>query len=229
MISIVIATRDPGEELLHTLSALVAAAADGTVREVVIADAGTGPAAEAIADEAGCTLLSLPGRSHGALVAAALAEAHRGAWFLVLAPGTVLGSGWQREAAGFIERMERSAEGPRRAATFRYTLDDLGAAARLGEGWQHLTGRLTGVPTASTGLLVARRQVERIGGFADLPAPFDHADFLARLGRGRLHGLATPAVVMPAARAENRTGALAQGLLALRVPPRSVARLASTR
>ena len=40
------------------------------------------------------------------------------------------------------------------------------------------------------GLLVARRQVERIGSFADLPAPFDHADFLARLGRGRLHGLA---------------------------------------
>lgn len=229
MISIVIAARDPGEELLHTLSALVPAAADGTVRELVIADGGSGPSAAEIADEAGCELLSLPGRSHGALLAAGMAAARRGAWFLLLAPGTVPGAGWQREAAGFIERMERAGGLPRRAATFRYTLDDLGPAARFGEGWQRLTGRLAGTPTATTGLLVARRLVDRIGPFADLPAPFDHAEFLARLGRSRLHGLATPAVVMPAARQENRAGLLARGLLGLRLPARTVARLAPPR
>ncbi len=227
MISIVIATRDPGEELLHTLSALVPAAADGTVRELVIADAGSGPSAAAIADEAGCGFLALPGRSRGMLLAAAIAEAQRAPWLLVLTAGTVPGAGWQREAAAFIERVERAGDPRGRAATFRFSLDDLGVGARFSEGWQRLTGRLAGAPTAASGLLVSRQTLERIGGFADLPAPFDHADLLARLGRARLHGLATPAVVMPAARAENRTGALSAGLMGL--APRLAARLAGRR
>lgn len=229
MISIIIATRDPGEELLHTLSALVPAAADGTVRDLVIVDGGTTPDAAAIADEAGSGFLSLPGRSRGALIAAGMAETRKDPWLLVLTAGTVLGAGWQREAASFIERVERAGDPRGRAGTFRFTLDDLGAGARFAEGWQRTTGRLAGAPTANGGLLVSRSVAERLGGFADLPAPFDHADFLARLGRSRLHGLATPAVVMPPARAENRAGPLAAGLLGLRVPPRLVARLAGRR
>jgi hypothetical protein len=57
MLSVVIATHDSERALLPTLAALVAGAAAGVVREVIIADAGSRDATCAIADGAGCHVL----------------------------------------------------------------------------------------------------------------------------------------------------------------------------
>ena len=57
MLSVVIATHDSERALLPTLAALVAGAAAGVVREVIIADAGSRDATAAIADGAGCRVL----------------------------------------------------------------------------------------------------------------------------------------------------------------------------
>jgi glycosyltransferase involved in cell wall biosynthesis len=54
MLSVVIATHDSERALLPTLAGLVAGAAAGVVRDVVIADAGSRDATGAIADGAGC-------------------------------------------------------------------------------------------------------------------------------------------------------------------------------
>jgi glycosyltransferase involved in cell wall biosynthesis len=58
MLSVVIATHDSERALLPTLAALVAGAAAGVVREVIIADAGSRDATDAIADGAGCRAVS---------------------------------------------------------------------------------------------------------------------------------------------------------------------------
>src|SRR5262245_45634577 len=58
MLSVVIATHDSERALLPTLAALVAGAAAGVVREVIVADAGSRDATAAIADGAGCRLLT---------------------------------------------------------------------------------------------------------------------------------------------------------------------------
>ncbi|MGZ3352996.1 MAG: glycosyltransferase, partial [Xanthobacteraceae bacterium] len=57
MLSVVIATHDSERALLPTLAGLVAGAAAGVVRDVVIADAGSRDATGAIADGAGCHVL----------------------------------------------------------------------------------------------------------------------------------------------------------------------------
>ena len=59
MLSVVIATHDSERALLPTLAALVAGAAAGVVREVIVADAGSRDATAAIADAAGCRVLTL--------------------------------------------------------------------------------------------------------------------------------------------------------------------------
>ena len=62
MLSVVIATQDSERALLPTLAALVAGAAAGLVREVIVADASSRDATVAIADEAGCCV---PRSAHG--------------------------------------------------------------------------------------------------------------------------------------------------------------------
>ena len=54
MLSVVIATHDSERVLLPTLAALVAGAAAGVVREVIIADAGSRDATGAIAPSVVC-------------------------------------------------------------------------------------------------------------------------------------------------------------------------------
>ena len=119
MLSVVIATRDSERALLRTLAALVAGAAAGIVREVMIADAGSRDATAAIADGAGCRVLaSTQGR--GARLKAA-AEAARAPWLLFLRPGIVLDATWVDETRRFIEEAELSQCAGTYAAVFRAT------------------------------------------------------------------------------------------------------------
>src|SRR5215467_10246274 len=86
MLSVVIATHDSERALLPTLAALVSGAAAGTVREVIVADAGSRDATTAIADGAGCRVLVSTQRAR----LKAAAEAARAPWLLFLRPGVVL-------------------------------------------------------------------------------------------------------------------------------------------
>ncbi len=92
MLSVVIATHDSERALLPTLAALVAGAAAGIVREVIVADAGSRDATAAIADGAGCRVL-VSAQPRGARLKAA-AEAARAPWLLFLRPGVVPDATW---------------------------------------------------------------------------------------------------------------------------------------
>ena len=100
MISVLIATHDDEARLGRTLLPLVAAAVDGLVSEVIVADAGSSDATTEIADDAGCRIVS------GGLEAArAVAKAP---WLLIMAPGARLQPGWDTAAKAHIERGTKS-------------------------------------------------------------------------------------------------------------------------
>src|SRR5262249_49137062 len=115
--SVVMATRDSERALWPTVAALVAGAAAGIVREVIVADAGSRDATAAIADGAGCrVLVSAQGR--GARLKAA-AEAARAPWLLFLRPGVVLDATWVDETRRFVEETELPGCAGTHAAVFR--------------------------------------------------------------------------------------------------------------
>jgi len=178
MLSVVIATRDSERALLPTLAALVAGAAAGIVREVMIADAGSRDATAAIADGAGCRVLaSTQGR--GPRLKAA-AEAARAPWLLFLRPGVVLDATWVDETRRFIEEAELSQCAGTYAAVFR------AAALRptLLEAFALLRAALGAKPDASQGLVIAKAHYVALGGHRDVDEP--ERDLYRRLRRRHL-------------------------------------------
>jgi hypothetical protein len=180
MLSVVIATQDSERALLPTLSALVAGAAAGIVREVIVADAGSVDATATVADAAGCRFLSsaLP---RGARLKAA-AQAARAPWLMFLAPGTVPDVTWVDEARRFIEQAELRGCAGTYAAVFRP-----GSAAfrpTLIEALALLWAALGGGPSTGQGLLIAKSLYHSIGGHPDGGEP--ERDLAHRLGRRRL-------------------------------------------
>src|SRR5258708_4893138 len=117
MLSVVIATHDSERALLPTLAALVAGAAAGVVREVIIADAGSRDATGAIADGAGCRVL-MSTEPRGARLKAA-ADVARGPWLLFLAPGIVPNVSWVDATRRFMEEPELRAYAAPSAPPFR--------------------------------------------------------------------------------------------------------------
>jgi hypothetical protein len=228
MISVIIPTLNDEAALLGTLGSLVSAAADGAVRDVIIADGGSADHTEAVADAGGCVFLAGP-KCRGDRLAEAARRA-KGPWLLFLSPGVEPEEGWYREARQFIERTERGGGAGSRAAAFRFTLDHFGTGARLGERLVRLRGALVGQRLEEQGLLIHRSFYEALGGFRGLPA-MEGVDMARRIGLRRLVRLRSGLLVRPQDHA--RSGefglgarrALSFGLLALRVPPRLIARL----
>jgi len=186
MLSVIIPTRDSELTLVATLAALVPAAMEGLIAEVVIADGGSRDDTAAVADVAGCKFRTLEG-SLGQRLQTAAAGA-RAPWLLFLRPGTVLDAPWLGEARRFVEQPS----GGLRAATFRRgapaqpALRDalsLVAAAILG-----------GRPRPEQGLIIARRFYDELGGHAEAAAD-PEADLLRRIGRRRIARLASIAAV----------------------------------
>ena len=83
MLSIVVPTLNAERSLAACLSALVQAAADGMVAEVIIADGGSTDLGPMIADELGCDVITVP-RGRGQQLAAGAREARRGKWLAML-------------------------------------------------------------------------------------------------------------------------------------------------
>jgi glycosyltransferase involved in cell wall biosynthesis len=191
MLSVVIATHDSEHALLPTLAALVAGAAAGVVREVIVADAGSRDATSAIADGAGCRVLT-SAQTRGARLKAAAATA-RASWLLFLAPGTVPDATWIEETRRFIEQADLRGCATTRAAAFRPGSATFRPA--LLEAFALLWAALSARPDTSQGLLIARSLYDALGGHRDVPEP--ERDLARRLGRRRVMLLRSGAVAAP--------------------------------
>jgi glycosyltransferase involved in cell wall biosynthesis len=117
MLSVIIASQDSERTLVPTLSALVAGATAGLVRDVIVADGGSRDATAEVADIAGCEfMVSTP--PLGARLAQA-AERARAPWLLFLTAGVAPQSGWVEETTRFIEAASRAGGAEASAAVFR--------------------------------------------------------------------------------------------------------------
>lgn len=140
MISVVIATQNHERALGPVLAALVPAAVDGLVRQVVVADGGSADATLDIAEDAGADVLALTGSAEARLVAGCARA--KGDWLLILDPHVAPPPGWEAAARAHVER-------------------GLGGAAWFAPS----RGPLLGGPPKAHGLLVSRRLLDEVGGY----------------------------------------------------------------
>lgn len=190
MISVIIPARNAERTLAPTLSALVPAAVDGIVRQVIVVDGGSTDATVKVADLAGADVVeSAPGRGGQLAQGAAMA---RFPWLLFLNADTVLEEGWERSATSFMRRIDLG-ERAMAAGAFKFRLDDRGLAPRLLEVAVQLRCKLLRVPYGDQGLLIPRRLFDEVGGYRNIPIMED-LDLARRLGRRRLAMLDAEAV-----------------------------------
>jgi rSAM/selenodomain-associated transferase 2 len=181
MISIVIPTLNAEATLGATLAALIPAVVEGLAREVIIVDGGSSDRTLRVADASGATIIkSAPGRGQQLIAGAARA---RGPWLLFLHGDTILESGWEREAAAFMERIDTGLH-PAAAAAFRFALDDIGVLPRFVEFGVALRCAVLRLPYGDQGLLIPLHLYNELGGFQPLPLMED-VEIIRRLGRGR--------------------------------------------
>jgi len=194
MISVVIPTLNAERGLAACLTALVPAAAEGLVREVIVVDGGSSDRTTEIVDQAGATLVRSPA-GRGCQLAAGAQQA-RMPWLLFLHADTVLEQGWERDAAAFIERVD-TGQRPHAAAAFRFALDDLGVMPRLLEFGVACRCAVFGLPYGDQGLLIQGRHYRQLGGYKPMPLMED-VELVRRIGRRRLVVLRTRAITSAA-------------------------------
>lgn len=185
MISVVIPTLNAAATLPTTISALVPAAVDGLVKELIVTDGGSTDATLVIAEDSGARLVEGPSGRGTQLIAGCAAA--RGDWLLVLHADTRLAAGWEGAAAGLM------GQGETRAGYFSFALDDQGAAPRLWEIGVAARCGLLRLPYGDQGLLISRRLYDELGGYRPWPLMED-VDLIRRLGRRRLVPLEARAV-----------------------------------
>jgi rSAM/selenodomain-associated transferase 2 len=230
-LSIVIPTLNAADTLPACLAALapaVGTAPGGPPRariaEMIVADGGSRDGSRAVARRFGARVLRVPpGRGRQLRAGAAAAK---GDWLLFLHADTVLGAGW----AGAAARFAADPGNARRAAAFRFALDDRSPGARRMERLVAWRCRALRLPFGDQGLLIGRALYDELGGFRPLPLMED-VDLVRRIGPGRLALLDAPAVTSAARyRSQGywlrplRNLALL-GLYFLGVPPRLLVRL----
>jgi rSAM/selenodomain-associated transferase 2 len=187
MISVVIPTLNSAAHLPRTLACLVQAAADGLIKQVIVADGGSSDETVAIAEAAGCDVVpSAPGR---AKQLRAGAQASKANWLLLLHPDTALEADWASEA----ERFMAGTQARKRAGVFRLAVDDDSAHARRVVFWAGLRTRVMRLPYGEQGLLISRLLYDALGGYPDMPL-MDDVEMARRIGRKRLCLLRAEAV-----------------------------------
>ena len=222
MLSVVIPTLNAADTLAETLAA-VGGAAD-LVGQIVVADGGSRDGTAALAVARGAELVAAP-PGRGAQLAAGAAAA-QGDWLLFLHADTRLQAGWAGAAADFMADPANR----RRAAAFRFALDDPRPAARWLEAIVARRCRWFGLPYGDQGLLIAGAFYRELGGFRAL-ALFEDVDLARRIGRRRLVMLPVPALT--SARRYRRDGYIGRvtrngacfALYLVGLPPRWIARL----
>lgn len=227
MISVVIPALNAEATLAATLSALVPAAMEGLVRDVVVSDGGSTDATRLIAEEAGCAIVVGP-RGRGGQIARGIDTA-KADWVLVLHADTVLSRGWERDVALFVAAEQGNPETPR-AAAFKFALRERGWRPRILERLVSWRCALFALPYGDQGLLISRRLLREIGGYSDMPLMED-VDIIRRIGRRRLATLQTAAET--SAERYRRDGYIVRAarnltcltLYYLRVPPHVIGRI----
>ncbi len=228
MLSVVIPTLNAAPELGRTLSALVPAAIDGLVHEVVVADGGSSDETAAIAEAAGAHFILAAPQGRGQQLQQGAAAAKE-KWLLFLHADTVLEPGWEQEVQDHIHQVESGMQ-PQKAAVFRFSLNDTGLMPRLLESLVSLRCWLFGLPYGDQGLVISRALYDEAGGFRPLPLMED-VDFMRRLGRRRVTMLNARAIT--SARRYRQEGYLKRMLrnlsclmlYYLKVPPRMIVKL----
>jgi len=190
MISVIIPTLNSQAGLANTLTALVPAAVEGIVREVIVVDGGSEDSTAAIADQAGASFVVRSG-GRGYQLAAGAHRA-KSPWLLFLHADTVLETGWEKEASGFMDAVD-SGKRPAGAAAFRFALDDLGTPPRILEALVALRCQLFRLPYGDQGLLIPRSLYGELGGYNPHPVMED-VDLVRRLKRRRVAMLRSRAV-----------------------------------
>jgi rSAM/selenodomain-associated transferase 2 len=227
MISVVIPTLNAEDGLAACLTALVPAAVEGMVREVIVVDGGSSDRTLKIIEQSGAELVhSSPGRGEQLALGAARA---RGPWLLFLHADTVLEPGWEREVAALVERIDSGRRQPT-AAAFRFALDDDGVRARMIEAGVAMRCALFRLPYGDQGLLIPRQLYQQAGGYSRMPLMED-VDLVRRIGRRRMTLMRSRAVT--SAVRYQRDGYVRRSvrnltcltLYVLRVPTRFIARL----
>jgi hypothetical protein len=189
MLTAIIPTDESERALVQTLATLVAGAADGLLREVIIADAGSKDDTLAVADVAGCRFEVVPGPLGPRLKAAAASA--RATWLMFLRPGMLLDRTWVSEAAQFIHAQDLQPDDAISAAAFRP-----GAAAGrplMAEAFSLLRLALARGQRPEQGLIIAKRAYDALGGHRDVADP--EADLLRRVGRRRIVMLRAAATI----------------------------------
>lgn len=178
MLSIVIPTLNAAQTLPATLASL--APARGNIAcEIVASDGGSSDETRAVAEAHGALTVEAP-RGRGQQLRAG-ADAARGDWLLFLHADTVLEAGWHEEVARFLSDPTNA----RRAAVFRFEIDDGGRGARRLEAIVAWRWRLLGLPYGDQGLLISRDFYLALRGFRPIPLMED-VDLVRRIGRRRL-------------------------------------------
>ncbi len=138
MITAIFETRNEEVSLAHALAALVPAATEGVIRDVVVIDHGSDDGTRTVADAAGCTIIDAAGHSDARLAAV---EQARGDWLLFTPAAHIFQPEWQAEAMDFIDRALTGGRAQKRSATFR--------GGRLASGpFAWLMGMIRGGATA---------------------------------------------------------------------------------
>jgi rSAM/selenodomain-associated transferase 2 len=194
MISVIIPTLNAEAGLGETLTALVPAAVDGLVREVIVVDGGSDDRTAEIVDQAGATWVQRSG-GRGYQLAAGARRA-RFPWLLFLHADTVLQPGWERDAVAFMDAVD-GGKRPLAAAAFRFALDDTGIRPRVLERLVALRCALLRLPYGDQGLLIPRLLYNEVGGYNPHPLMED-VDMVRRLRRRRIVMLGARAVTSAA-------------------------------
>lgn len=176
MISVVIPALNAAPRLAACLDGLVAAAAAGLIKEVILVDGGSSDNSIEIADRFGARIMSAPSSRGGQLRLGA--SAARADWLLFLHADTVLAENWEKTVAAHMR------EFPKRAAVFTLRFDAHGLAPRLVELGAMLRTRMFRLPYGDQGLLIRGDEYDGLGGFGDMPL-FEDVDFVRRLVRAR--------------------------------------------
>ncbi|MFM7084003.1 MAG: TIGR04283 family arsenosugar biosynthesis glycosyltransferase [Hyphomicrobium sp.] len=182
MISVIIPTLNSELDLPKTLNALVPAAIEGIIKEVIIVDGGSEDLTLKIADNAGAKIISCE-RGRGKQLKTGAYEA-RYPWLLFLHADTELMLGWESIVCEFVEKIEKMKLNSQ-AAAFRFKLSDSGWRPKLLEALVALRCWLLKLPYGDQGLLISRSLYDEIGGYNCQPIMED-IDIIRRLGRQRI-------------------------------------------
>jgi glycosyltransferase involved in cell wall biosynthesis len=181
MLTVIIPTHNSERALVPTLAMLVPGVMSGTVREVIVADAGSTDATSEVVEIAGCNIMVSSAPLATRLKSAAAAA--RGTWLLFLRAGAVLDAAWVEETSRVIEQAVMRGTVASHAAVFRRTSPD--PAEPLPRQIIALLANGLRGPHPDQGLLISRQAYDRIGGHRENVAD-PETDLLRRFGRRRI-------------------------------------------